>query len=123
MSRLCTILLCIWLIVHFPLTVFINYVMEMGGAQQPSDTRLTEMYSFVFTTLTQDKYFALITPVLGANTFQIRQQIAFTCSIINHRTHISLSSNDSNNFDLTTPVGLINFPILTQLSGPTAALF
>lgn len=81
------------------------------------------MCGFAFTTLKQDKYFALITTVLGANAFQIRQQIAITCSVINHVAHITLSFNDSNNFDLTNPVGLIDLPALTQLSGLTAALF
>lgn len=49
------------------------------------------MYSFtcfLFTTL-QDKYFALITIALQANTFQIRQQIAITCRVINHVAHVT----------------------------------
>lgn len=92
-------------------------------ARQQGDALLTQTCSFAFTTLTQDKYFALITTVLEANAFQIRQQIAITCSVINHVAHVTLSFNDSNNFDLTNPVGLIDFPDLMQLSGLTAALF
>lgn len=80
-------------------------------AQQQGDALLTQMYSFAFTTLTQDKYFALITTALGANAFQIRQQIAITCSVINHSAHVTLSD------------GPMDLPILTQLSGLTAPAF
>lgn len=92
-------------------------------AQQQGDAPLTQMYSIAFTTLTPDKYFALITTALGANAFQIRQQIAITRSIINHSTHVTLSFDDCKNLDLTNPVGLIDLPILTQLSGLTAPVF
>lgn len=85
--------------------------------RSPSDTKVQLCFH------NSGEYFALITAALGANAFQIRQQIASTCSVVNHRAHVTLSSSDSNNFDLTNPVGLSNFPILTQLSRRTAALF
>lgn len=69
-----------------------------------------------------DKYFALITAALGANAFQIRQQIASTCSVVNHRAHVTLSPSDSSKFDLTNPAALSHFPILAQLPWLTAAL-